>query len=168
MIEVKCRQCRKIFKIYPSRIKIGKGKFCSKECSNEVTLFKKGSKVNLGKKNALGSKRTPEQLKNYGKTKGKPLLNMRGDKHWNWKGGESRGYKEGYYSLEYKKWRMGVFIRDNWTCQFCGIRGIYLTAHHIKSWAKYPKLRFDVDNGVTLCEDCHKLTDNYKGRNKKK
>lgn len=88
-----------------------------------------------------------------------------GELNPNWKGGVSREkrYKH-YYNAEYKKWRISVFTRDNFTCQSCGIRGVYITAHHIKSWAKYKELRYDINNGVTLCEECHKLTDNYKGR----
>ena len=84
-----------------------------------------------------------------------------------WRGGISRGYKTGYGSREYKEWREAVFKRDNYTCQDCGISGVYITAHHINSWANYKELRFEVSNGKTLCEDCHKLTDNYKGRNNK-
>lgn len=91
-----------------------------------------------------------------------------GSKHPRWKGGNSRGYKTGYHSKEYKEWRMSVFLRDGFKCQCCEVVGVYLTAHHIKSFAHYPELRFEVDNGITLCEECHSKTDNYKGRGMKK
>jgi hypothetical protein len=81
---------------------------------------------------------------------------------------------------EYEQWRSNVFSRDEWTCQTCRAKGVYLNAHHIKSKATIiieNKIKnrdqarncsqlWDVNNGVTLCEPCHKLTDNYltKGR----
>jgi hypothetical protein len=98
----------------------------------------------------------------------KKLISKRntGKNNYHWKGGVSRAYKTGYYSVAYKKWRLAVFTRDNFTCQKCGKTECYLTAHHIKSFAKYPELRYEVSNGITLCEDCHKKTDNYKGKAK--
>lgn len=57
---------------------------------------------------------------------------------------------------DYTKWRTAVFERDHYRCQDCGAFDVQLNAHHIKSWARHPSLRFDVSNGVTLCEDCHK------------
>lgn len=57
----------------------------------------------------------------------------------------------------YREWRLAVFVRDNYSCVDCGISGAkaYLEADHIKQWAFYPELRYDVDNGRTLCKDCH-------------
>ena len=59
-------------------------------------------------------------------------------------------------SSDYKNWRMAVYMKDNFTCQSCGIRGVELNAHHIKSWRSFPEERFNIDNGITLCVDCHK------------
>jgi 5-methylcytosine-specific restriction endonuclease McrA len=59
-------------------------------------------------------------------------------------------------TLQYKEWRTKVFQRDEYTCQHCGQVGGELNAHHIKPFAKYKKLRYDVKNGLTLCLECHK------------
>ena len=79
-----------------------------------------------------------------------------GEKNGNWKGGKSRGYKTGYYSTEYALWRKLVFERDDFTCQTCKARSVYLHAHHIKGFTHYPELRFCVINGITLCKKCHR------------
>lgn len=61
---------------------------------------------------------------------------------------------------EYKEWRSKVYERDNYTCQKCKQRGGKLNAHHIKEWALYPKERYVVSNGITYCEDCHRIIHN--------
>lgn len=58
------------------------------------------------------------------------------------------------HSKEANKWREDIFKRDNYTCVECGKQG-RIQAHHIKPWADYPELRLDIDNGITLCIDCH-------------
>lgn len=62
-----------------------------------------------------------------------------------------------------KEWRLKVFKRDDYTCQMCGRKSqagspVILNAHHIKPFSKNKSLRTDVDNGITLCEECHKKT----------
>lgn len=71
-------------------------------------------------------------------------------------------------SARYKAWRTLVFERDNYTCIECGDynhegRGESLALHadHIKPFALFPELRFDVNNGRTLCIPCHKKTGTY-------
>lgn len=52
-------------------------------------------------------------------------------------------------------WAKAVKARDNYTCQVCEASEVYLHSHHCNSWDFFVDERFDVDNGVTLCSDCH-------------
>ncbi len=52
------------------------------------------------------------------------------------------------------EWRNAVFQRDEYSCKDCGKKG-HIQAHHIKSWAVHPELRYNINNGVTLCLLCH-------------
>lgn len=58
----------------------------------------------------------------------------------------------------YKEFRSKVLKRDNFTCQMCKKKGkkVRLNVHHIIKWSSVASLRFDVDNGITLCSGCHK------------
>jgi hypothetical protein len=67
----------------------------------------------------------------------------------------------------YKKWRLAVYRRDGYKCQWpgCRTKKRKLNAHHVHKWAKFPSLRYVVENGITLCSLHHKLVtgkeDNY-------
>lgn len=71
-------------------------------------------------------------------------------------------------SWAYIQWRKAVFIRDDYTCQFCQKRGVKIHADHIKPFGEYPDLRLDVNNGRTLCVPCHRKTPTYGGRKRSK
>ena len=58
-------------------------------------------------------------------------------------------------SAEYKDWRLSVWVRDKTKCQICGIRKDPMVAHHLDGFNAFPEKRFDVDNGVTLCDYHH-------------
>ena len=149
-----------------AKIKIGLANSISQKGMKKpwVSKARKGKVLSMKTKRKIGE----GNIKRY---KENPLLKiqigdkLRGEKSPLWKGGIT---KRTLSDRKYKEWRMAVFMRDNFTCQFCGVRNhiglgesVYLEAHHIKSWAKYPKLRYKIENGITLCGKCHNLT---KGR----
>ena len=92
--------------------------------------------------------------------KGIPRYDIRGANHPFWKGGISKIRKterqNEMESLEYKLWRRSVFERDDYKCTKCLKTGKTLEADHIKPWSVFPELRFAIDNGRTLCKECHK------------
>ena len=90
---------------------------------------------------------------------------MRGSRNGNWKNGASRKNDLIRKSLEYLDWKAQVFVRDNRLCVLCG-SGDRIEADHIKPFSVYPELRFEVSNGRTLCQECHKKTDTYGNKRK--
>lgn len=79
-----------------------------------------------------------------------------GENNPRWKGGITPKNEIIRHSSEMKNWRKQVFERDNYTCQCCGDnKGGNLRAHHVLNFSEYLDLRFDINNGITLCSDCH-------------
>jgi len=149
----------------------------SKETRKKRSIALKGKKR---------SKKSLENLlianrKNGLKKKGimpKNLSSLHGKNHWNWKGGISKINKMCRSTKEYLQWRSDIFQRDNWICQTCHKENCFVEAHHIKGFSVIIKENnikslddarkcdelWNLNNGVTLCKECHSLTDNYRGR----
>ena len=58
--------------------------------------------------------------------------------------------------LSIKTGEKKVYQRDGFKCQMPKCSSKYrLQAHHIKKWSTAATLRYDIDNGITLCRECH-------------
>lgn len=95
----------------------------------------------------------------------------KGEENSNWKGGISSLTNKVRNSFKYRQWRSDIFYRDDFTCQKCDRRGGNLEAHHIESFTFILEINdirtleqardceelWNINNGETLCEQCHKL-----------
>ena len=149
--------------------KLGKGK--------SLETRKKMSLSHIGNKSNTGRKLTSEHKNNIKKAMSgrklsvehrRKLSNLRlGEKSKWWKGGITFENLKIRKSFETILLRDKCYKRDNYSCQKCFTKGGKLNMHHIKSFSKFAELRFDINNVITLCHKCHKLTDNYGGYSKK-
>lgn len=166
----------KLSQSHKGKIPWNLGKEWPLEIRQKIGQAQKGKR--LGKDNQFyGRKHTEETRRKIGQAqlgKGRPLsLEHRikigeahkGEKSNFWKGGITDKNLLARTTLEYKIWRQAVFQRDNFICVWCGDKkGGNLEADHIQEFAYYPELRFAIDNGRTLCKDCHKKTETFSKR----
>lgn len=141
-VHITCSICGKEFERYQSCV-TGSHVFCSQQCHGEFMA-----------KNRRGE-RAPRYID--GRTPLRLLLKN---------------------SAKYAVWKKEVLLRDGFKCVDCGIKSGFLHAHHLLPFSvilgaflkqykdigdktklvsmafQYEKF-WDVDNGVTLCIDCH-------------
>lgn len=139
-----------------TRIKIGE-----KSKGNTNTLGKHWKVIN--RKGVKKSEHTKKLIKfaNTGKHYSHKTEYKKGENHPNWKGGITSINQRIRTSVQYKLWKKVVLERDKFTCIWCGTKDKTLHVDHIKPFSLYPELRFAIDNGRTLCIDCHKTTETY-------
>ena len=131
-------------------------KYCSKSCYAQSLIIDK-TKVC---KSCGVSFETYKHEQKYCSLACASVIHRGENSHW-WKGGITEENESARKSKDYKKWRESVFMRDEYTCQICYKKGVKLHADHIKPFAYFVEQRFDINNGRTLCVDCHYKTDTY-------
>lgn len=52
-------------------------------------------------------------------------------------------------------WAKQVKDRDNYICQVCDKHWVSLNSHHMFSYDRFVDYRYDLNNGITLCTNCH-------------
>jgi len=159
LVERYCEICGTLFSVQSRYVDRGHGRYCSLSCRDKAhdtriklnclvcgkPILKPPCKVKTGRgkycsKECKGIAQREYQL---------------GENGPNWRGGiypENQKYR---HRKEYTEWREAVYIRDDYTCQDCGIRGDELHAHHVFAFADFPEHRLEPWNGVTLCVKCH-------------
>lgn len=116
---------------------------------------RKGHKMSLETRKKISEKHKGKIVSEI--TRQKLSDSHRGEKSTLWKGGIYKTNNDLRRSGFYKTWQKAVYKRDNYTCKMCNSTTKKLNANHIRKFSDYPEIRFDTNNGITLCVDCHKI-----------
>ena len=152
----------------------------SLEHRRKISEHRKGHSVSLKTKEAVSKARVGKPSWNKGLKltedhRRKLSEAKRGEKSILWKGGLVALNQQIKSCYKYRLWRSDIFTRDNFSCVFCGAVKVYLNADHIKPKAAIIRenniksledaLRceelWNINNGRTLCEPCHRTTETY-------
>ena len=158
-----CKQCGKMFYKLPCEVQY-RTKICSKECANKYYVGENHPAYGKERNKYAQIEYNCEycgELNSVYKSRYNQVEHHFCDKKCNtaWiKLQVSKQDKEilkGRHCHSIRKWRQLCKERDNEECQICN-SDMDLRVHHLNSFTKYPELQFTLDNGVTLCECCHR------------
>jgi hypothetical protein len=161
------------------------GKKRTEEDKKNKSISALGRKLSVETKLKMSNSQKGRIAWNKGKTgyistkKGKKYPHLQGKNSHLWKENK-KGILNNFIrsSYKYRQWRSDVFTRDDFTCCKCSKRGCEIHPHHIKQLAlilienniitidmaiECEEL-WNINNGQTLCINCHKLTDSYAKR----
>jgi 5-methylcytosine-specific restriction endonuclease McrA len=152
-----CVPCSKKGEKHPFYGKTHSGEHCRKISENM-----KGNKNNLGNKHSeetlrkMSENMKGEKNPSYGKT---PSEETR--RNISIGNGGSGKLDQKWPGL--RAWANRVKERDEYVCQHCYYDGLpeEMDAHHIVPKSKFPQYAYDLDNGQTLCKQCHRI-EHYK------
>lgn len=154
LVEKACITCGTLF-VRPAW---RKANYCSNKCRGYIPW-------NKGKKTGALTEQHKLRISEHHKKNGVGKWmkgRLLGEKSPFWRGGVTTVNQLIRSSSEYKSWRKSVFERDNFTCVECGNNASgNLNADHIKPFAFFPELRFEINNGRTLCKYCHQKTSTF-------
>lgn len=148
LCSVQCAFCNNELTRHPSQIL--KNNFCNKTC-----FYKFIKEDNTFGKWNLGVVRTQEHKNKISLSK---LGKMVGIKHPRWISDRNLLKQDDKKHLDsrYREWMLSVKKRDGFKCKInnndCAGG---LESHHILRWSEYPELRYDINNGITLCHFHH-------------
>lgn len=142
-----------------------KGRKHSKEWCRRISEAKRDTKHSVATRKKISKIQTGRRLseewkKNISRSVKAYLKRTRPD----WREGVASTRRKIKKLAIYRRWRKAVFERDGYACTMCGAREAQLDADHIKPFSRFPKLRFELSNGRTLCAPCHQTTPTYGGR----
>jgi 5-methylcytosine-specific restriction endonuclease McrA len=182
----KVKDSSKMYKFRKGMLGVNSGKKFTKEHKKRISESNKGKKMSEEFKENCRQRMKGNSPWNKGKSG--YSTSKRGKKYPELQGGNSHLWKENKKSIltkqiksniKYRQWRSDVFTRDDFTCQECAKRGFEIHPHHIKSFSLILKENniktlegaliceelWNINNGQTLCENCHRKTDSYAKRN---
>ncbi len=147
-----CECCGIWFKVKLSKFE--KRRFCTNICQNKsVVPWNKGkSKLELPQLSNAGRK-----IGDIPWNKGKKMPMISGEKHAHWIQDRTKlAKRQERNDSTYKDWRRRVWLRDNFKCKIANLDCLgRIETHHILIWSEYPELRYEVNNGITLCHAHH-------------
>jgi len=154
----KCTRCGKLLPLnmfYKDKTKkygvVSQCKKCREEYKKKYRNENK-EKIKEYRKKKYRKGERKEEMKEYGKK----YRQSKHGKEVRKKYLEQNPGKYRYEDPEYIEWSWQVKNKSNFTCQVCDKLGGALNSHHLNGWKNFPNERYNIENGVCLCKECHK------------